>query len=121
MFTEYSYEIEGPAVVIRGTLQVEFEYAQGYSGGLVYVEPSVDVLRAVADSAEIVDGKDRIVGMVELLAEGQRARWGAAVLADCWGAVEEACVEAGREHHSYTRADYESDRADMAHSDGERN
>ena len=121
MFTTYAYEIEGPAVVIRGTLQVEFNYAEGYSGRLSYVDPSVDVLRGVADSADLVDDRGRVVGTVELLTEEQKALWGAAVLKDCSEDIEAVCLAAAAERVSYTRADYEADRADMAHSDGERN
>jgi hypothetical protein len=118
MFTEYSYEIEGPAVAIRGTLHVELDYTAGYSCGSFYLEPSVDVVRAVADSGEIVDDKGRIVGRVELLTDEQRALWGATVLADCQEAIEAACIAAVCARP--TRDEYESARADMAHSDGER-
>jgi hypothetical protein len=119
MFLTYAYSIEGPAVAIRGELQVEFDYAEGQSCGSFYLEPTVDVGPVVADSAEIVDEKGRVVGRVELLTDEQRALWGATVLADCQEAIEAACIAAVCARP--TREDYESARADMAHSDGEWN
>jgi len=84
MFTDYAYKIEGPTVVIKGTLQVEFDY----------FEVGAENIRAIADSGDIIDGDGRAAGAVELETDAQRARWGRVVLNDCRRAIEAACVAA---------------------------
>jgi len=84
MFTDYAYAIEGPTVIIKGTLQVEFDY----------FEVGAANIRAIADSGDIIDGDGRAAGAVELETDAQRARWGRVVLNDCRRAIEAACVAA---------------------------
>jgi hypothetical protein len=90
MFTDYSYEISGSDVTIKGTVRVEF-LPREWQGG-IWAED----MGAIAESGQIVDDKNQVVGTVELLTDEQRAHWGAAVLRACWDDIEEACVEAAR-------------------------
>ena len=91
MFLTYAYEIEGPAVLIRGALQVEFDFLGGYGR----VDDYAENFRATADSADIIDDKGQMVNRVELLTDEQRANWGAVVLKDCLGDITEACEAEG--------------------------
>ena len=95
MFTDYAYKIEGPTVVIKGILQVEFDY---FEVGAACVSPEftprAENIRAIADSGDIIDGDGRAAGAVELETDAQRARWGRVVLNDCRRAIEAACVAA---------------------------
>lgn len=55
MFLTYAYEIEGPAITIRGTLQVEFNYCEGYHGKLFYVACEAEGRRQSTPEAMLSD------------------------------------------------------------------